>query len=313
MSNLISPKVQVMLSTYNGEKYVRELLESLRLQDYDNFTVKIRDDGSKDETFTLISEYIKVNELDWEIHKGENLGVLKSFFWLLFNASEEADYYSFCDQDDVWRSDKLSIAVKALSEEKEAKPLLYCSAYSLVDEELKAFPNQYDVSKLVPSFKGALFANIVTGCTIVMNNKARELIICKRLPSCMIHDWWFYLVISAFGKVVFDSQRTVMYRMHGKNVYGAKKSLFKNIFKFYRMILSKLSSTHEIHMKEASDQIDEFIDIYSAEIQKSHLHDIELFRDRSIKNRLRVYFDNDFWVKSSVNNSHRIRFLFNSL
>jgi glycosyltransferase involved in cell wall biosynthesis len=311
MNNSISPKVQVLLSTYNGEKYVLEQLESLRLQDYDNFTVKIRDDGSKDETFTLVSEYIKNNKLNWEINKGENLGVVRSFFWLLFNSSEEADFYSFCDQDDVWRRDKISIAVKMLTEEKEEKPLLYCSAYSLVDEELKAFSNQYNVSKIVPSFKGALFANIATGCTIVINSKARELIICRRLPNCMVHDWWFYLVISAFGKVIFDSQRTVMYRMHGKNVYGARKSLFKNIHKFYRMLLSKLSNVNR--MKEAADQVAEFVNNYSAEIQNSHLQDIGLFLDRSIMNRLRVFIDNDFWIKSSVNNSHRIRFLFNSL
>jgi len=299
-----------MLSTYNGEKYVLEQLESLKLQDYGNFTVIIRDDGSKDLTFTLVNEYIKNNNLDWEIHKGENIGLVKSFFWLLYNASEKADFYSFCDQDDVWRRDKLSTAVKMLSEEKTEKPLLYCSAYNLVDEKLNTFPNQYDVSKLVPSFKGALFVNMVTGCTMVMNKKARELFICKRLPNCMIHDWWFYLIISAFGKVVFDNQRTIMYRMHRKNTYGAKKSLFKNIYKFYCMMLSKLSSSN---VKEASDQIAEFIDIYSAEIQDSHIKEIMLFQDRSIKNRLRVFFDNDFWSKSSVNNGHRVRFLFNSL
>ena len=98
--NKLYPSVQILLSTYNGEKYVREQLDSLKNQDYPNIKVKIRDDGSTDSTVELISKYITDNKLDWELSKDENIGVVKSFFWLLFNASQKIDFYSFCDQDD---------------------------------------------------------------------------------------------------------------------------------------------------------------------------------------------------------------------
>ena len=311
MKNSALPKVQVMLSTYNGEKYILEQLESLKLQDYANFTVKIRDDGSKDSTFALVSEYIKANNLDWEIHKGENLGFIKSFFWLLFNASEEAEFYSFCDQDDYWKKEKISRAVERLQTEPEELPLLYSSGYTLVDKNLVPFPVKPRESNLIPSFKGALFVNIVTGCTVVLNKKMRELVISKKVPNCVVHDWWLYLVASAFGKVLFDAHSTILYRMHGNNVCGTSTSSHKRkIVNFVKMLRGKL---YLHHLGEITEQVKDFKCIYSDKLTAEHINDIEIFLDRRFINRLRVFLDIQFWKKSTATNGQRVRFLFNSV
>ena len=311
MKNSVLPKVQVLLSAYNGEKYVLEQLESLRLQDYGNFTVKIRDDGSKDETFTLVSEYIKNNKLDWEVHKGENLGFVKSFFWLLFNASEEADFYSFCDQDDYWKKEKISRAVGKLQAERQELPLLYSSQYTLVDKNLNPFSVKHEKADLVPSFKGALFVNIVTGCTIVLNKKMRELVISKQMPNCVVHDWWLYLVASAFGKVVFDAYSTIFYRMHGNNVCGTSTSSYKRKFiNFFKMLRGRLYLRRP---GEITEQVKDFKYIYSDKLTAKHIKDMEVFLDRRFINRLRIFLDIPFWKKSSTTNGQRVRFLFNSI
>ena len=111
-------KVVILLSTYNGEKYLKEQLDSLLNQTYKNIDIYIRDDGSKDETVNIIKKY--QNEYD-NIHleEGKNLGFIKSFFELLKNGDENVDIYSYCDQDDIWEEDKIERAVKFINKEEK--------------------------------------------------------------------------------------------------------------------------------------------------------------------------------------------------
>ena len=158
--------VTILLSTYNGEKYLEEQLQSLFNQTYwENCTLFVRDDGSKDGTIDILKKYEKENKLI--LNCGENIGFVKSFFWLLNNAPK-ADFYSFCDQDDVWFEDKIARAVSMLSEKDLNNPQLYFSDYDFYSSNLK-FISTRSTSKKTPSFYEALTDCRAAGFTILIN------------------------------------------------------------------------------------------------------------------------------------------------
>lgn len=217
------------MSTYNGEKYIREQLESIQKQNDSNLSLLIRDDGSTDATVDLILEYQKKFP-SISLIIGENLGVWKSYFELFQEADGKADYYALADQDDYWLPDKIRAAVSAMEDRRDSIPLLYAGNKTLVDERLQLIDSEIDYSfELVPSFGNALVENICTGCTCVMN-QALLMELCTHIPDKVImHDWWIYLVASAIGEVIYDKQSYILYRQHGKNVHGTivkRKILF---------------------------------------------------------------------------------------
>ncbi|WP_027415574.1 glycosyltransferase family 2 protein [Aneurinibacillus terranovensis] len=213
-------KVQILLSTYNGEKYVEQQLDSLLQQTYRNINILIRDDGSTDRTIDILRE--RYNHDNISLVHGDNVGVIQSFFELLA-LSSDADYFAFCDQDDVWKPDKLMRAVKALKQFSSEVPTMYCSQVTLVDEGLNDIGHLPEPVRGA-SFNNALVENIAVGCTVVFNRSAKRLIL-QKLPNLqfvIMHDWWAYLVTSAFGKVIYDSESNILYRQHSMNSIGAK-------------------------------------------------------------------------------------------
>lgn len=231
--------VLVLLSTYNGEKYLREQLDTIFSQKNCRVTLLVRDDGSTDATRVILKEYqngsyggqiISVDE-------GTNIGVIHSFFTLLHKAAEfSCDYYALADQDDIWQEDKLFAAVSMLeeraemawSEGKRELPYLYASAVQPVDEKGRDIPAGIHYAKITPAFGNALVENMCTGCTCVMN---RELLLLlqQRMPEfTVMHDFWLYLVASAFGEVIYDTQAHILYRQHGGNSLGMASSMVEN-------------------------------------------------------------------------------------
>jgi glycosyltransferase involved in cell wall biosynthesis len=231
----LSCRVNVLLATHNGERYLGEQLASLESQSHPISLVTIRDDGSTDGSLRLLQEWA-VGRPKVRLSDGPNLGVTNNFFTLLQNAEEGCDYFAFCDQDDVWLPDKLERAVRTLGGYPREEPSLYCSRLELVDENLDHLGYSKIPNRI--SFLNALVENIVTGCTIVLNRTARSLI-CTRLPRhAILHDWWCYLAISSLGKVIYDARPSIKYRQHGNNQIGASVSsvhLFKRrVLRFLR-------------------------------------------------------------------------------
>ncbi len=212
-------QVVLLLSTYNGEKYLEPCLQSLAQQDWSTVTILARDDGSTDRTVEILRQAQPDLKPGFRLLQGNgNLGPAFSFFRLLQEAGDGFDYYAFCDQDDVWLPDKISRAVNRLEAEVSPEPQLYCSRVQYVDQYL----NLIGFSRLPRriGFGNALVENIATGCTIVLNRSARSLVL-EHLPSrCLVHDWWFYLVVSAFGKVLYDEEPRIKYRLHRSNNIG---------------------------------------------------------------------------------------------
>ncbi len=207
---MTTPLVEVLMSTYNGERYVAEQVASIRVQTHPSVRLVVRDDGSSDATLAVLSA------LGVAVDAGSNLGVPQAFFQLL-DDSGDADLYALADQDDVWAPDKLARAVEAL--QAVTGPALYCARVMVTDEQLQPlYPHELPLRG--PSFANALVQNIALGCTVVLNREARDLVRGRWPQECVMHDAWLYLVIAGCGTVVYDEQVVVQYRQHGGNTVG---------------------------------------------------------------------------------------------
>lgn len=219
--------VCVLLSTYNGEKYIREQIDSLRLQEGVTLTILVRDDGSTDGTVDILKKYAEVDDRIF-YYVGANIKPAQSFFDLIRRAPK-ADYYAFCDQDDVWDRDKLFIAVEMLEKEDKSKPNMYYSNLRVVDQDLAFYRLSHSEPSVQKSKYSALTEDMATGCTIVFNDIAEEMIR-NNLPAyCSMHDTWVYMVCKFLGNTIYDFNAHVSYRQHGDNVVGTylKKKTYK--------------------------------------------------------------------------------------
>jgi glycosyltransferase involved in cell wall biosynthesis len=241
----MAAETSILLSSFNGAAYLREQLDSLLNQSYQNTRIQVRDDGSSDATPALLRKYAaQIGAID--VFFGQHLGIVSSFFWLLERTPATSEYVAFCDQDDVWYLDKIERAVAHLAQLDPDFPALYCSRLEYVDATLR----HIGFSRLPArglSFAGALAENAATGCTIVMNRAARELITGSLPKSCIMHDWWCYLVVAAFGQLVYDESPGLKYRLHGANDTGAAVSLRDDLTRRARRFWSHRKAAFRIH------------------------------------------------------------------
>lgn len=248
-------KVVILLSTYNGKRFVKQQLDSIYKQSYPNIEILVRDDASTDATQELLEKEQELGRIKF-IEGDINLGVTASFFDLLGHAERsEADYVAFCDQDDIWLPNKIERAVSKLSTFSDC-PALYCSQLEIVDEQLNSIGFSILPRKI--GFGNALVENVAVGCTMVLNRKALDLLCKQNLPDVYIHDWWCYLTISCFGQIVFDHQPLIKYRQHNDNAIGAaNNSLVILKRKFSRLLSGKMwiSEQAKIYYSLFSDRL----------------------------------------------------------
>lgn len=253
-------KVQVLLSTFNGAKYLPALLQSLALQREVDLEVLARDDGSSDQTVSLL---LAQQWPQFRVMPGKNLGVVESFFKLLRNSSDEADYFAFCDQDDVWSADKLSRGVQAL--EGDDGPAIYFSRMTYVDQNL----NPVGLSPLATdlTLEHLLVENVAAGCTMVFNRMMRTALLRHGLPDehALMHDWWLMLVAAAVGRIHFDPMPSILYRQHVGNVVGAKVGARDRVAGFVQRALKLNFGVWHI-----SSQIEEFERRYRVILKPAH-------------------------------------------
>jgi glycosyltransferase involved in cell wall biosynthesis len=210
-------KVVVLMSTWQGERFVEEQLRSILDQLPPDGQVIVRDDGSTDGGVARIES---LRDARVTVERGSNLGFARSFFALLDAAPDDADVVMLSDQDDLWLPGKIARAVERLAP-LEGRPALYCSRLQLVDETLRPLALSPAWSR-PPVFSNALVENIAVGCTCAVNRAGLALARQKGDPGLLyFHDWWLYLVISAFGVVIADPTPTILYRQHATNAVGA--------------------------------------------------------------------------------------------
>lgn len=209
-------RVIVLMSTFNGEKYIDAQIRSILDQLPSNGLLMVRDDGSHDGTVARIRAF---NDARIQLLLGENIGFAHSFLTLLSLTPSDTDMVMFSDQDDVWLDGKIQRAWECLAT-VEHQAALYCSRQLIADQELNVIEISEEI-RHTPSFINAMTENIVTGCTAAINNKAIHLMQRARIPQhVQFHDWWLYLVISAHGVVIADDEALVLYRQHQNNYLG---------------------------------------------------------------------------------------------
>jgi glycosyltransferase involved in cell wall biosynthesis len=246
------PKVAILLCTYHGQHYLADQLDSFAEQSYPNWEVWASDDGSKDDTYSILCSYRDKWGADkLSIHFGPEEGFVANFLSLTCHANIHADCYAYSDQDDVWKTDKLQRAVDFLMSIPKNVPAIYCSRTRLVDDK-----NQHiGLSPLFtkpPCFANALMQNVGGGNTMVFNEAARKLL-CEagKDVNVITHDWWAYLVVSGCGgKVFYDSSPSVHYRQHSSNLVGMNSSWPARFIRIRKLWQGVFRDLNDQHIKE---------------------------------------------------------------
>lgn len=244
--------VDILLACYQGEAYLRSQLDSLFLQSYSHFRVLARDDGSTDQTYAILQDYAKrYPEKIHIIPSGTKLGVVGNFNALLEVAT--ADFVFFCDQDDVWKENKIELSLKNM--EGVSGPLLLHTDLEIVDEKMQvlhpSFLSNAGINpKIGKTLNRLLVQNMVTGCTVAINKPLRELV--YPFPKqTLMHDWWMALTAAACGQIITILEPTVLYRQHSQNVIGAKRHRgFQLIKKLFNFLTSLEANTDDANLRQ---------------------------------------------------------------
>ncbi len=255
--NIRNIQVDILLSTYNGEKYLEELLDSIERQTHKNWFLYIRDDGSNDSTEKIIENFSIKYPNKVKFFKGNNLGVKKSFEILM--KSSESEYILFCDQDDVWLENKITLLLeKIVKIETENKfPTLVFSDMIVIDENLNlisdSFWNYHGINPIHTGLNRLLIQNVVTGCAVIINRNLALLI--NNIPkNAIMHDWWLALCASVAGRIDFLKLPTLKYRMHGQNQIGAQSANIQRILKEnIKTVMEKVNKIYETTSKQAEE------------------------------------------------------------
>ena len=223
-------EIAILLATYNSEKYLKIQIDSILNQDYKDFYLYVRDDGSTDSTLFILDEYSSQFSNIFILHdKLTQRKSMGSFMWMLENV--KADYYMFCDHDDYWLSNKVSLSLeKMLFTESisPSRPVIVHTDLKVVNSDLQDIcPSFWSFSKIKPDllldFNYLAVYNGLTGCTMMINAKARFVSLPMNISGTM-HDAWIGLkVIDSGGVIDYISVATILYRQHDNNVVGVKE------------------------------------------------------------------------------------------
>jgi glycosyltransferase involved in cell wall biosynthesis len=287
----MASRIDVLMSTYNGAKYLDPQLRSILDQTGVELRLVVRDDGSSDRSGDLVAEYAG-RDPRVTLERGSRMGAAGSFLRLLAAVPESTSFAAFADQDDVWNPDKLARAVDALSPYAEI-PALYCSTSLATDQDLRVIGVTPHWRK-VPSFANALVENIATGCTIVMNRAALDLFRGRPVPAAALsHDWWCYIVVAAFGIVVFDPIPSMFYRQHSSNAIGVTMSpairMIKKVVRQFR--------TNGLRLIRA--QAEAFQRLYGNDLVEPNRSALALLQDRGLsRTRIQLVLSNVLYRQS---------------
>ena len=216
-------KVNIVLSTYNGARFLAEQLESIQKQTFTDWQLLIRDDGSTDITPQIIAEFVKADPRIHFIneHDRQNFGVIKNFFTLV--KYEKDDYYFFSDQDDVWLPDKMATMLDEVIHHDKSQPLMIYMDLSVVDQDLNVTHPSMIRSQshhANTTLLAELTENTVTGGVAMINHALAEK--WEDTDDVIMHDWYLALLATATGKLVYIDKPGELYRQHDNNVLGAR-------------------------------------------------------------------------------------------
>jgi len=285
-------EIAILLTSYNGEKYMRELLHSLETQTNTKFDLYIRDDGSSDETIAIIEAFRSQSPfLVTLLPRGENLGAAQNFAALLQYVLKKKPYryFMFCDQDDVWLPEKVEITYKAMKKIEDINPdtpILIHTDLQVTDEELNLLhPSYWAYQHIDPSYDSLnrlLIQNVITGCTVMINLPLAE--ITNEIPeTAIMHDWWIGLAAAAFGRIEPLPLSTVSYRQHDKNDTGATAY---NLTAITAKALSLFSFSFDKYTRQARS----FLEIFGDRLSEEQKELLEAF----------ISIENSSWLEGKM-------------
>jgi len=248
--------VVVYMSTYNGEKYLKDQIDSILKQKGVNVHLIIRDDGSTDNTINIICNYCKKYK-NIKLIKGENIGFVLSFLSIATTKNNNKNfYYAFSDQDDIWDEDKLISGIMTLEKEKDEIPLLYYCAQRVVDEN--GIFKRIDNTKMLYSKYSALLVPMARGCTMIWNQSMSNLLSIytvdeKSKLKISAHDTWLALLSFWMGKLVYDNTPHMSYRQTSTNTIGTYKNKLHRIPYVLKRIYKYLFCTKQIRENNAKE------------------------------------------------------------
>lgn len=299
-------KVAILLSTFNGSRYLTEQLDSLFEQKSVNIHLIVRDDGSQDDTINILHEYKSRFPTSITLIQGVNIGWKESFFWLVHFASEhfkDFEYFAFCDQDDIWLPFKLKIAIDKLSLMLLNKPRLYCSdqLFYKNDQNYGIVPSP----KVKPTYKSCLVKNMAVGCTVVFDRQLLELMNISKPNIAVPHDYWAYIIAVMCGNVYIDDNAYILYRQHENNQIGFNKNFFKRwSLRIKNLPYMFIEHTYEYGAKE----IQRVLGTYLSQEAKNAVEKFAKYRHPFV-NRIRLIMDKgytrgniykDFWLHIKI-------------
>lgn len=299
------------MSTYNGEKYLPQQIDSILNQKDVDVNLLIRDDGSTDKTTEIIKEYSDRYPNVLGLLQ-DNLGVIGSFYQAAKYAFErfpEINYFAFSDQDDFWLPEKLISGIeniKTLDQNDPGRPSLYFCPPKIVDKELSPINKEWGDSHYL-TFEEACMIQPCAGCTMVFNRRALELFLKGDPAKMSMHDSWLYkTVLACGGRVIEDKDPHILYRQHGENVIGASNfvSRWKRRFNYFTA-----------KTMYRSRQVSEIISVYGSympEPVKATAKTLSTYSEKNIFQKLGIVFNPKFKTKGKIHNIlFKIAVLFN--
>lgn len=285
-------KVEILMSTYNGEAYLREQLDSILAQEGDFYMkVSIRDDGSTDGTRDILAEYATNSHV--QVTYGENVGINASMMELVLSSARDYDYFAFSDQDDYWYSGRIQKAVKALERLPTSTPLLWSCSEELTNENLIPYDSMFR-PKLLGNVYNAILQNKIPGHTQVFNAALRNIYEIFPANKMHVYDWVLYLLACEFGQIYFCDDICGQYRMHTHNVIGYDSGWFV-------LILRRIKNLRAGEFTNTVKQLKCYVDLYEDKLNGEHKAEIKQFLSmrRNIFTRIKYIFQ----MKLKLDNS----------
>lgn len=279
------PLVAILMGAMNGARFLPEQLDSLAAQTHQNWILIASDDGSTDDTLLVLKAY----QANWPtgkliIKEGPKQGFCVNFLSMACDSGIKADYYAFCDQDDVWLPTKIAVAILNIAEsQEEGVPYVYCGRTSYVNEKLKKI-GYSPLFSFPRTFRNALIQSIAGGNTMVFNQSAKNALEKVGIVQHHSHDWWLYQLVTGVGGIVFYDQKPhVLYRQHKNALVGGNNSFLARV--------ERISMVFKGEFRRWSDQNIEILCTAKPLLNHGSAETLELFklmRSAGLKDRFRL-------------------------
>jgi len=253
----VSLKIAIIMATHNGECFIRQQIESIVNQDYEDWFLYFSDDASQDSTLDILQSFCdkypqKMKIINYTLQFGN---ARDNFFYLIEHIN--ADLYFFSDQDDFWMPNKISFFLNSynkLSTLEQRNPILMYSDLFVVDSNMRTLSNSFfRYQRLNPNKNkvgNLLVQNCIVGCSMVINKELKKLFSVKCIDNIdrekiIMHDWYFALIAAEFGIIKFINKPLVKYRQHQKNILGAKNVRSNSYIKYKLLNINSIAEDIE--------------------------------------------------------------------